>query len=75
MKLPELRQLVKEDPAFKILTKEEEEELHNELDDFREQKKTGARPSNKSASQDYRSTVDMLNDKVCISSLLFCCIF
>jgi len=54
--------------------KEEEKELRNELDNFRKQKKTGARSSNKSASQDYCSTVDTLNDKVCISSLHFCCV-
>ena len=71
IKLPELRQLIKNDSTYQNLTKEEEEELRKELEDFRMQKKIGARPSNRSASQDYRSTVNTLNDEVCVVPLLF----
>ena len=55
---------MKNDPAFQDLTKEQEEELREELLSARDQKRLGARPSNKSASQDYRHQLGQLNDKV-----------
>lgn len=64
VKLPELRQMVKEDPAFQDLSKEQEDELREEVMALREQKKLGARPTNHAASQDYRHQLEALNDQV-----------
>lgn len=64
VKLPELRQMVKEDPAMQDLSEEQENELRLEVVAVREQKKLGARPTNQSASQDYRCQLEALNDQV-----------
>ncbi|KAF8798805.1 hypothetical protein BYT27DRAFT_7343194 [Phlegmacium glaucopus] len=64
VKLPELRMMVKDDPTYQNLSKEEEEELRNEVLAIREQKKLGARPSNRSAAQDYRCQVDSINKDI-----------
>lgn len=64
VKLPELRQMVRDDPALQDLSKEEEEELRMEVIAVREQRKLGARPTNQSASQDYRRQLESLNDQV-----------
>lgn len=61
----EIRELVKGDSTYDNLTKEEEEEMKNELLSYRELKKKGARTTNKSAAQDYRSACANLNDEVC----------
>lgn len=64
VKLPELRQMVRDDPALQDLSKEEEEELRMEVIAVREQRKLGARPTNQAASQDYRRQLESLNDQV-----------
>lgn len=64
VKLPELRQMVKDDPLMQDLSKEEEEELRLEVIALREQKKLGARPTNQSAAQDYRRQLESLSDQV-----------
>lgn len=64
VKLPELRQMVKEDTAMQDLSEEQENELREEVIAMREQKKLGARPTNHSASQDYRHQLESLNDQV-----------
>lgn len=57
--------MVKEDPSLQDLSKEEEDELREEVIALREQKRLGARPTNLAASQDYRCQLDALNDQVC----------
>jgi hypothetical protein len=64
VKLPELRQMVKEDPTMQDLSKEDEEELRGEVIAAREQKRLGARPTNQAASQDYRRQLETLNEQV-----------
>jgi hypothetical protein len=64
VKLPELLQMVRDDPAMQDLSKEEEEELRRDVIAVREQKKLGARPTNQAASQDYHSQLESLNDQV-----------
>ena len=64
IKLSELRQRVKEDPAMQNLSKDEEEELRKEVTDLREQRQLGARPTNAAACQDYRHQLKSLNDQV-----------
>ena len=63
-KMVEIRELIKEDSSYHNLTKEQEEEMKNELLSFREMKKKGARTTNKSSAQDYRSVCGNMNDKV-----------
>jgi hypothetical protein len=60
----EIRDLIKEDSTYDTLTKEQEEEMKNELLSFRELKKKGARTTNKSSAQDYRSVCTNMNDEV-----------
>jgi hypothetical protein len=57
----ELRQMVKDDPAYQNLTMEEEEEMKVDVLELRERKKIGARPTNKSAAQDYRAQMVQMN--------------
>jgi hypothetical protein len=64
VKLPELRQMVRDDPQMQDLSKEEEDELREEVVAAREEKKLGARPTNQSASQDYRRQLESLNEQV-----------
>ena len=71
-KLSELRQLVKEDPALQNLSEETEKLLKDDVVTMRDLKKTGARPSNKACSLDYRGEVRELNDRVS-SSIVFSC--
>ena len=63
-KMADIQELIKGDPTYDNLTKEQEEEMKNELLSFRELKKKGARTTNKSAGQDYRSVCTNLNDEV-----------
>ena len=63
-KMAEIRDLIKEDSTYDNLTKEQEEEMKNELMSFRNLKKKGARTTNKSSAQDYRSVCGNLNDEV-----------
>jgi len=65
VKLKELRQLIKDDPAYQNLTTEEEDKMKHEVLEHREQKKVGARPTNKSAAQDYRVQLIQMNKEVC----------
>ena len=60
----DLRQLVKDDPNLQNLSKAEEAELREELIAVREEKKRGARPTNRSAAQDYHRHLDQFNDDV-----------
>lgn len=65
LRITEIRQLVKDDPNLQDLSKAQESELRDELLASREQKRLGARPSNRSAAQDYRRNIEQLNDEVC----------
>ena len=72
-KLSELHQLVKENPALQNLSEESIKLLKDDVLMMRDVKKTGAHPSNKACSLDYRTEVRGLNDKVSssiISSVL-----
>jgi hypothetical protein len=64
IKVAELRQLIAEDPAYQNLTTELEEQMKQEVMEHREQKKVGARPTNKSAAQDYRAQMTQMNTEV-----------
>jgi hypothetical protein len=63
IKVAELRQLVRDDPSYQNLTTEEIDKMKQDTLEFREQKKVGARPSNKSASQDYRAQLTQMNNE------------
>ena len=52
-KLPELRQLMKEDPALQNLSEEAKKMLKDDLLMMRDLKKTGAHPANKGCALDY----------------------
>jgi len=56
--------MVRDDPQMQDLSKEEEDELREEVVAAREEKKLGARPTNQSASQDYRRQLESLNEQV-----------
>ena len=43
---------------------EEEEKMKMDVLELREQKKIGARPSNKSVAQDYRAQMSTMNNEV-----------
>jgi hypothetical protein len=64
IKLPELRRLLADDPAYKNLTMEEEDQLKKDVLELREQKKIGARPTNNAAAQDYRAQMMQMNNEV-----------
>lgn len=64
VRLPEIRAMVKEDPSYQNLTKEQEQEMKAEVMALRHQKKVGARPTNQSAALDYRRHLTALNDEV-----------
>lgn len=59
----ELRQLVKDDPDLQNLSNEQEAELREELIAVREEKKRGARPTNRSAAQDYHHHLEEFNNE------------
>jgi predicted secreted protein len=63
IKVAELRQLITDDPSYQNLTTEEEDKMKQDTLEYREQKKVGARPSNKSAAQDYRAQLTRMNDE------------
>lgn len=71
VKLPELRQMVTEDPAMQDLSKEQENELREKVIAVREQKMFDVHPTNHAASQDYRCQLEALNDQV-ISIYMHC---
>lgn len=55
--------MVKDDPNLQDLSKAQETELREELLSARDLKRLGARPSNRSAAQDYRRQVEQLNNE------------
>lgn len=61
VKLKELRQLIQDDPAYQNLTTEEEDRMKQEVLEHRKERKVGARPTNKSAAQDYRAQLVQMN--------------
>lgn len=63
-KLSELRVMVKEDPAFQNMSEEATKILLDDAQAWRDQKRVGARPSNKSVAQDYRHAVKSINTDV-----------
>jgi hypothetical protein len=63
VRLPEIRAMVREDPSYQNLTKEQEQEMKDEVVALRQQKKVGARPTNQSAALDYRRHLTALNDE------------
>lgn len=65
VKVAELRNLIAEDPAYQNITPELEEEMKQVVLELRERKKVGARPTNKSAAQDYRAQLTQMNIEVC----------
>ena len=74
IKVKELRELVRDDPTYQNLTMEEEDQMKRDVLELREQKKTGARPTNKSAAQDYRGQLTQMNNEArCSLFSLFHC--
>jgi hypothetical protein len=69
IKSTELHRLVANDPTYQNLTREEEDKMKRDVLELREQKKVGARPTNKSAAQDYRAQLMQMNDEA--RTLLF----
>jgi hypothetical protein len=63
IKVPELRQLILDDPAFQNLTKEEEDKMKMDVLELRELKKIGAHPTNKSVAQDYGALMVQMNNE------------
>lgn len=63
IKVAELRLLIRDDPAYQNLTTEEENKMKQDTLEFRELKKVGARPTNKSAAQDYRAQLTQMNNE------------
>jgi len=63
VKVAELRQLVRDDPSYQNLTTEEENKMKQDTLEFRELRKVGARPTNKSAAQDYRAQLTQMNNE------------
>ena len=64
VRLPEIRAMVREDPNFQNLTKEQEQEMKDEVMALRQEKKVGVRPTNRSAALDYHRNLTFLNDEV-----------
>lgn len=64
IKVAELHQLIADDPAYQNLTREEEDQMKQDVLDHREMKKVGACPTNKSAAQDYRAQMLQMNTEV-----------
>jgi hypothetical protein len=72
VKLTELHQLITDDPTYQNLTVEEEDKMKQDVLELCEQKKVGARPTNKSAAHDYRAQMMQINDEArCYFILLF----
>ena len=69
VRLPEIRAMVREDPNFQNLTKEQEQEMKDEVMALRQEKKVGAHPTNQSAALDYRRNLTFLNDEVSYDTL------
>ena len=69
VRLPEIRAMVREDPNFQNLTKEQEQEMKDEVMALRQEKKVGARPTNQSAALDYRRNLKSINNDVSYDSI------
>ena len=69
VRLPEIRAMVREDPNFQNLTKEQEQEMKDEVMALHQEKKVGARPTNQSAALDYRCNLTSINDDVSYDSI------
>ena len=65
VKVAELRNLIADDPAYHNLTTDQEDEMKQVVLEHRELMKVGARPTNRSAAQDYRSHMTQMNSEVC----------
>jgi len=70
-KLAELKALVDDDDTFKNLSKEQEDELIDNLIEHRDNRKHGVRANNAAAARDILCTGDAMTDLVCISSRLY----
>jgi hypothetical protein len=62
--------MVREDPNFQNLTKEQEQEMKDEVMALRQEKRVGARPTNLSAALDYRRCVSFINDEVSYDTII-----
>ena len=62
--MPEIRAMVREDPKFQNLTKEQEEDMKAEVLALCQNKKVGACPTNQSAALDNHRHLTALNDEV-----------
>lgn len=65
-KLSEIRAMVRDDPLLQNLSEEGKKILLDGTQAWREEKRVGARPSNKSVAQDYRHAVESINKDVII---------
>ena len=70
VRLPEIRAMVREDPNFQNLTKEQEQEMKDEVMALRQERKVGARPTNQSAAMDYRRNLSSINDEVSYDTII-----
>ena len=62
--------MVREDPNFQNLTKEQEQEMKDEVMALRQERKVGARPTNQSAVMDYRRNLSSINDEVSYDTII-----
>ncbi|KAF9046179.1 hypothetical protein BJ165DRAFT_1369009 [Panaeolus papilionaceus] len=62
--VPALKKMVKEDPRYQNLSKVQEKELVKRLEDKRDKKKTGVRPSALSSSQDVSANIKSFHDQL-----------
>ena len=62
--------MVREDPNFQNLTKEQEQEMKDEVMALRQERKVGARPTNQSAAMDYRRNLSSINDEVSYDTII-----
>ena len=70
VRLPEIRAMVREDPNFQNLTKEQEQEMKDEVMALRQERKVGACPTNQSAAMDYRRNLSSINDEVSYDTII-----
>lgn len=70
-KLPEIRQLMIEDPSYQDISPEEEAVLKEAVLAARDLNKLGACTTNKSAAMDYHAVLEEINDMVSLIPSLF----
>jgi len=68
--MAEICELIKGDSTYHNLTKEQEEEMKNEVLSFHNLKKKGACMTNKSSVQDYQRVCGNMNDEVSASCFM-----